>query len=460
MKTSKEKGCLLAFAILSTAAIWLFASLISGVWAAPGQQGSLPTNTPTPGANPTPTPTPGAVPLSTGWNLIGLPLDPATAYTAETLGDEVNAQGANCTQVDRWYNSAWESHVNGLPFNDFSILLGEGYFLKCPGGGTWILQGQPITTPMTLSLLTGWNLVSVLYASPPLTAESLLTGINDQGGQCGEADRWENSGWESHPVHLPFNVFPIETGRGYFLKCTANSTYTPTGAAATFLAPTRAITAPGPAIYHVRVTNVRDTTFTVSWVTGGPADGRVLYGPTAPPGQAATDDRAADDTHHVVVKGLLLKTTYYFDVVSGGTTGDNGGAHYTVTTGPLLVSPPPSDVAYGQVFQADGITPAEGAIVYVTVVDKDGEGSAGESATLSALVDGDGYWNVNLGNARTVDLNGGFVYSASGDDLLLEVQGTTDGIAGGSIDTGEDSPAPTLFLGWPFQLYLPVIMRW
>jgi len=109
-----------------------------------------------------------------------------------------------------------------------------------------------------------------------------------------------------------------------------------------------------PTISDVRTTNVRDVSFTVSWITDVDADGEVHYG-TDPANlnQIAYDVRGAgtsDDTHYVTLQALVPNTTYYFDLISGGTTDDNDGAHYSVATGPTL-GLPGSDTIYGQVFK-------------------------------------------------------------------------------------------------------------
>jgi hypothetical protein len=198
------------------------------------------------------------------------------------------------------------------------------------------------------------------------------------------------------------------------------------------------------AISDVRITNVRDTSFTVSWVTDGETAGYVNYG--TDPGelnQTAHDERGmttSDDTHYVIVDSVP-GTTYYFEVVSGEAT--QGG--YTVTTGPTL-GVPGSDTVYGQVLKADGSTPASGAIVYMTLSDGDGGGSSGSAAPMSALVGASGYWSANLGNARVGGLGAYFGYSGSGDDLSLDAQGAGDGTASQTVDTGNDAPAPAMTL--------------
>lgn len=206
-----------------------------------------------------------------------------------------------------------------------------------------------------------------------------------------------------------------------------------------------------PFIHEVRVSNVRDVYFTVSWVTEGHAHGEVHYGTTPALGQVAYDDRGTAYmgwTHYVGLTGLLPSTLYYFDVVSDGAVDDNGGAHYQVTTGPTL-APPTSDAVWGLVHQEDGTTPATGAIVYLQVRDANGLGSPGQSAVLSALVSEAGYWFANLANARTADLGAYFAYSPSGDQVLLEAEGGQIGRGTLTVDTGADSPAPPLRLVRP-----------
>ncbi|MGQ9715542.1 MAG: DNRLRE domain-containing protein, partial [Anaerolineae bacterium] len=206
-----------------------------------------------------------------------------------------------------------------------------------------------------------------------------------------------------------------------------------------------------PGISDVRVSNVRDIYFVVSWITDEPTTGEVRYGTSPALGMVANDVRGAGHsgyTHYVAVTGLAPSTLYYFDVVSGATVDDNGGAHYQVTTGPTL-SPPTSDAAWGLVYQSDGTTFAQGAIVYIWVRDNNGAGSPGQSALMSALVADSGYWFANLRSARTQDLGAYFDYSPSGDQVVLEAQGGNMGQATLTVDTANDSPAPAMVLVQP-----------
>jgi len=199
-----------------------------------------------------------------------------------------------------------------------------------------------------------------------------------------------------------------------------------------------ATSVPRGTISDVRIANVSDKGFTVSWTTNVAAAGRVNYGSTPALGSSRADDPDARPyTHHVSLGGLNPSTSYYFDVVSDGYTDDNGGSHYSVTTGPTLAIPG-MDTVYGQVFRPGGVTPVAGAIVYVTVADRNGSGGSGRSAALSALSDADGYWFANLASVRTASHAGYFSYSAAGgDDLELQADDGPPGRAALTVDLGQ-----------------------
>ena len=145
-----------------------------------------------------------------------------TSYTAESAAADIATQGGNCTEIDRWLNDGWDAHVRGLPFNNFALTLGPGFFFKCAQSSVWSLTGYPLQQASTINLATGWNLISIPYSSTPLTAEDLLAGINAQGGNCLEVDCWLNGGWSAHIGGLPSNNFAIENGKGYFVKCSVS----------------------------------------------------------------------------------------------------------------------------------------------------------------------------------------------------------------------------------------------
>ncbi|NJN66383.1 MAG: fibronectin type III domain-containing protein [Chloroflexaceae bacterium] len=174
----------------------------------------------------------------------------------------------------------------------------------------------------------------------------------------------------------------------------------------------KAWAAPSPTseVEALRVSNISDSSVTISWTTSSATTGHIVYG-TATPDQTATDVRGADvalTTHFVVISGLTPSTSYVFDVVSAGLPDTNGGAHYQFATGPSLMPAMP-DTAYGRVVLSDGTTPVEGTLVYLNVQDADGSGSGGTSTSLAALTNAQGEWVADLGSTRVNDASAAFI---------------------------------------------------
>ena len=166
------------------------------------------------------------IPFHPGWNLITIPLVPLVEHTAESLMQEINIQGGliATTLVMEWDGSGWEVHGLGLPFGDYAIKMGTGYFLHANKFFTWSMRGTKVIPPSELKLSYGWN-GKTLPINQCYTAESLMQEINRQGGFTTVIMRWDGSGWEVHGLGLPFGDFPIEQGQGYFFYSNRRATY-------------------------------------------------------------------------------------------------------------------------------------------------------------------------------------------------------------------------------------------
>lgn len=197
---------------------------------------------------------------------------------------------------------------------------------------------------------------------------------------------------------------------------------------------------------QVRITNVTDSSFSVSFLTVGDISGAVKFG-TAEKSlkQTATDHRdglsgtiGEYKLHYINVRGLQPNTTYYYVLnTGGGALFDNNGAPFKIVTARRSGSPTAAKTVYGTVSNESG-APAEGAVVYVAI-----EG-AGE---MSSLVANSGSWAIPLSNARTVD---GSEFAKITDETELKVfaQGpTASQTATGSISVAMAQPIPTLVFG-------------
>lgn len=197
---------------------------------------------------------------------------------------------------------------------------------------------------------------------------------------------------------------------------------------------------------NIRITNITDTGFSVSFLTDVASAGYLEYGTTP----SRTNVQVRDDrdqlantvgsftTHHVTVRGLQPTTQYYFRLGTGsGAAFDNNGQPFAVRTARAVAPGGEARTAYGTVNTEVG-NPADGAIVYITI-----QGAS----PLSAQVKANGSWALPLSGVRTLDLSS----SITVDDttpIKVEVQGTrrTDTL---QLDTtgGQVMPLQTLQFG-------------
>jgi hypothetical protein len=68
--------------------------------------------------------------LVSGWNAVGVPYP--SGYTAQSLLQGITNAGGSCSEIDRWYQNAWNAHYFDIPgTNNFTLEQDEGYFIRC-----------------------------------------------------------------------------------------------------------------------------------------------------------------------------------------------------------------------------------------------------------------------------------------------------------------------------------------
>jgi hypothetical protein len=169
--------------------------------------------------------------LVVGLNLLTLPLEPATPFTAASLIDDIASQSGTVTQLDVWDESTgmWRSYNPAAGTPNFPLQMGRGVFLKVMVATTWQMTGTALTSGVTLNLVTGLNLVGMPYSAASLTAASLMANIAAQGGNVTQLDTWDESTgmWKSYNPAAVTPDFDIMNWRGYFLKATQASQFQP-----------------------------------------------------------------------------------------------------------------------------------------------------------------------------------------------------------------------------------------
>lgn len=187
----------------------------------------------------------------------------------------------------------------------------------------------------------------------------------------------------------------------------------------------------------VKVSNVTDDSFAVTWITDKAALGALSWGETGDVGTLATESTTnLQNVHSVTLTGLSEGRSYFFKINSGGVEFDNDGVPWSATTAPSLTENGTGGVLTGTITTQTG-SGAFPVIVYVT-----GAGVSPQSTITSQ----NGNWAVNLANARGADLNS-FANVSSSDDLEILVQGGPLGIASAQLSGKSAGSVPPISLG-------------
>lgn len=192
---------------------------------------------------------------------------------------------------------------------------------------------------------------------------------------------------------------------------------------------------------NVRISNITDGSFTVSYVTDANVAGTITFGTTGKMDQVILDDRDTAQntpneytTHYITVKNLSPSTTYTFTITSGSENFLNGESAYQVTTGPAVTSASSDAIITGKATNADG-SPARGAIVYV---------ATNNSQVLSTLTNDSGNYQINLKSLRTNNLTS-LMNLDDDTPLTLQIIDATEQ-SEVSVLKGQINPIPLIIL--------------
>ncbi len=208
---------------------------------------------------------------------------------------------------------------------------------------------------------------------------------------------------------------------------------------------------------NVKITNVSEGIFTVSFLTDAPTPAFVKYSTDETKlSLQQPDDRdqlsgniGEYTSHHITIRGLQPATVYYFVIGTGsGALFDNNGTVFKITTAKKAGAPAAAKTIYGSVTTQSG-APADGSIVYIKIPG---------AYEQSSLVKASGSWAVPLSGARTAD---GSAYAAVTDETELQI--TAQGSQVGDMQSlnvlvKNAQPVATITFGQPIvQAQAPVV---
>lgn len=149
---------------------------------------------------------------------------------------------------------------------------------------------------------------------------------------------------------------------------------------------------------NITISNISDTSVTISWQTSAPTISFITYGMVSPNEQTVLDDKDTKTPqpyliHYVTIKNLLPKTTYQYKILSGKIQSEES----KFTTAAPLSKHSGFNPIIGTVFDKD--KPLNEGIVYLSIAD---------ATTQSAQVLNSGNFLIPISQIRKMDLSDNF----------------------------------------------------
>lgn len=164
----------------------------------------------------------------------------------------------------------------------------------------------------------------------------------------------------------------------------------------------------------IRITNISDTEFSVSYKTQVPVAGSINLGKDKNLGQIILDDRdkktgspSTHSLHYFTIKNLTSSSTYFFSIISGENSFLQDNAPFQVVTEPPLNSTSQKSMS-GKIIDEDGSIPSEAIIYIKTQSDPD---------TLSSFIDTNGTYSINIALLRSKNSH----YATISDNTVLQM---------------------------------------
>ena len=197
---------------------------------------------------------------------------------------------------------------------------------------------------------------------------------------------------------------------------------------------------------NVKITNLSDNSFTITYTTDAAIIGSIGYGNSKQLGNTQLEDEP-QNIHSITVEKLRPLTKYYLVIVSGQNTFLNNGVPFEILTGPNISSPSATKTAIkGKVILPSGNAPNE-ALVYL---------SADNSQILSASVAKNGEFNFDLKRFRTDDLSSYFEFDENTVLKILATNNSLESNVSFSLNKTGLIPTTTLSNDYNFtKAYIP-----
>lgn len=194
---------------------------------------------------------------------------------------------------------------------------------------------------------------------------------------------------------------------------------------------------------NIRVSNITDTSATISWTTDKEVSGFISWGKEGGSMGKVEKESENDDKyigHSVTLSGLEAETNYYYQINSDGTNFDNNGIPWQFTTGKTLSAGAATMPISGSVVTTSG-QPAQRALVYMNV----------GGYLFSSLTSDAGNFIFQLANARSQNLQSYAQINLTSTLLEISVQGQSGESASAQVFPQSANPIPVIVLGQTYD---------
>lgn len=202
---------------------------------------------------------------------------------------------------------------------------------------------------------------------------------------------------------------------------------------------------------NIQITNISDTTATISYTTADLTTGTILYGNSVSLVNVSFDNRdqtlpSAHREHYISLTNLKPETTYYFTINSGDTKYKNNNEPFSFKTGPHLKNANEKKSIQGLALLPNGGYPKEANVFLQTA----------NSQILSTMVGADGKFSLDINSLRDDKLQ---KYISLQDTDVLDIWVTGDNLVSKITVQMKDSQSiPPITLSNQYNFILNALM--
>lgn len=229
-------------------------------------------------------------------------------------------------------------------------------------------------------------------------------------------------------------------------------------AATSYLVQNRIITlgfaSPDTIPENIAITNINNTSFTVSFATKAPTKAYIEYGQSQNLGSIAYDSRDSNGSqqeyysHSITIEGLKENSNYVFQIIINDRTILNNNKLFQVKTAPSIAIPPKDQKPIlGKALLPDGSS-ASDALVFLKV-----EGMQ----SLSTITKDSGEYLLPTSLARTIDLKDFFFFKDNTPITIQIVRGGLSTEIKTLFTKASEVPIVTLAKNYDFTKDSPII---